>query len=120
MKETLFNDNFKFIKEDFSKRLIRLDDALRAITPENATHLPYDQLVILMTARKKLKSVPIVDAVEVVHGRWFMRGGRFRCSECDAVALLKLDINVGGYREYGHFRSSYCPNCGAKMDLKGE
>lgn len=48
----LFNEDTKFIREDFNKRLIRLDDALRAITPESATILPDDQLVILLTARK--------------------------------------------------------------------
>lgn len=73
---TLFNDNFKFIKEDFSKRFIRLDDALRAITPENATSFPDDQLVILLTARKKLKSVPIIDAVPVV-----------RCKDCKHAGI---------------------------------
>jgi DNA-directed RNA polymerase subunit RPC12/RpoP len=62
-----------------------------------------------------VEAEPTVDAVEVVHGRWFMRGGIFRCSECDSKALLKLDSNVGGCREYTHFRSNYCPNCGAKM-----
>ena len=62
-----------------------------------------------------IKAQPKVDAVEVVHGRWFMRGGIFRCSECDSKALLKLDSNVGGCREYTHFRSNYCPNCGADM-----
>ena len=64
-EKRLMDDNTKFIKEDFYKRLIRLDDALRVITPEGATSLHDDQLVILLTARKKLKSVPIVDAVEV-------------------------------------------------------
>ena len=70
-------------------------------------------------ARKLIEDAPTVDAVEVVHGRWFMRGGIFRCSECDSKALLKLDSNVGGCREYTHFRSNYCPNCGAKMDGDG-
>lgn len=90
--EALFQDNFKFIKEDFSKRFIRLDDALRAITPENATNLPDDQLVILITARKKLKSAPIVDAVEVV-----------RCKDCFANGCCSVQDAL----EMGD--EGYCP-----------
>ena len=73
-------------------------------------------LTALFQVGDALMDCHTVDAVEVVHGRWFMRGGIFRCSECDSKALLNLDSNVGGCREYTHFRSNYCPNCGAKMD----
>ena len=46
-----------------------------------------------------------VDAVEVVHARWFdVRKfcGDYMCSNCDAL--------------YGTNKFNYCPNCGAKMD----
>ena len=94
--EALFQDNFMFIIEDFSKRFIRLDDALRAITPENATNLPDDQLVILITARKKLKSAPIADAVEVV-----------RCKDCK----FYKDSPMGGKGCHTHFngRTEFIP-----------
>lgn len=108
---TLFNDNFKFIKEDFSKRFIRLDDALRAITPENATSFPDDQLVILLTARKKLKSVPIIDAVPVV-----------RCKDCK----FYKDSPMGGKGCHTHFNgrtefipkndNDFCSYGGKKID----
>ena len=78
-----------------------------------------DYYVGIADASGAVVEAPTVDAVEVVHGRWFMRGGIFRCSECDSKALLKLDSNVGGCREYTHFRSPYCPHCGAKMDGDG-
>ncbi len=72
----------------------------------------------LATAMDEVDAASTVDAKPVVHGRWFMRGGIFRCSECDSKALLKIDSNVGGCREYTHIRSNYCPNCGA--DMRGD
>ena len=54
---------------------------------------------------------PTVDAVPVVHGKWNSMDGyktRKVCSECG------WDVP-----EYGKFYS-YCPNCGAKMDLEEE
>ena len=54
---------------------------------------------------------PIVDAVEVVHGRW-VEGGLFndlaKCSVCGAKHFTM------GFVYDNKF--SYCPNCGAKMD----
>ena len=51
-------------------------------------------------------NAPIVDAVEVVHGRWRIIDfkGNVECSECGYT----MDL------EY-----KYCPNCGAKMDGDG-
>lgn len=56
------------------------------------------------------------DVQPVRHGRWFMRGGKWRCSECDQKALLRLSDATGGCREYEYYRANYCPNCGAKME----
>ena len=54
-----------------------------------------------------IREFPAVDAVEVVHGRWMPCGfGReIMCSVC------RCELNDGW--EY-----RYCPDCGAKMDLK--
>ena len=78
-----------------------------------------DKLIYASSARKAIlkedpklayciDSIPGVDAVEVVHGRWIwtMTGEEdyeqyYRCSECNDYM----------YSEY-----NYCPNCGAKMD----
>ena len=57
-----------------------------------------------------------VDDAEVVHGRWIMRGGYFRCSACDAKSLLRNAGGTGGFREYDQVQSKYCPNCGAMME----
>ena len=63
---------------------------------------------------------PLVDATvravkalreEVVHGRWVMKEtcgphtGGYHCSVCDKMSRSLCPEN-------------YCPNCGAKMDLK--
>ena len=52
-----------------------------------------------------IDSVPGVDAVEVVHGRWTrVTAGYYECSNCMShVAIFSGQKN-------------YCPNCGAKMD----
>ncbi len=54
----------------------------------------------------------VVDAVEVVHGRWkyydfYMRTARavFECNLCKRAFTGTIGFN-------------YCPNCGAKMDSK--
>lgn len=54
-----------------------------------------------------LEGQPEVEAVEVVHGRWVDAGLNilFVCSVCGYV-VEPMETN-------------YCPDCGAKMDLKG-
>ena len=66
--------------------------------------------IIHRTLQDLLKQAPTVDAVEVVHGRWYEEDGEtewechYRCSECFT-------------RSYE--LTNYCPNCGAKMDGDG-
>ena len=60
-------------------------------------------------AMDSIKALPFADVVPVRHGRWTHKPnvyGVAYCSECD----YELRIN----------NASYCPNCGAKMDAKGE
>ena len=71
-----------------------------------------DPLKSLDELIKRIWSIPTVDAVEVVHGRWVMKETMIRspfaknayCSECHEET------------SYTHY---YCPNCGAKMDGDG-
>ena len=55
---------------------------------------------------------PTIEAEPVRHGRW-ERGDNFKpkCSVCGEFHL---------YAWPDHKKCKYCPNCGAKMDLKGE
>lgn len=66
-----------------------------------------------------LEDTPAADVVEVRHGEWVMRGGRFRCSECDGKALMQDVGGTGGFsHEFEQVKSDICPHCGAKMDGK--
>lgn len=59
-------------------------------------------------------NMPTVDAVEVVHGRWEDHPHAYgfkRCSACN-------DCNIWGEWANGK-KWSYCPQCGARMDLEG-
>ena len=64
----------------------------------------------------RIKSAPTADVVEVVHGEWVLErepDGKpycFHCSVCDN------DFHYIGIKT----AFDYCPNCGAKMDGKGE
>ena len=63
-----------------------------------------------------IRHIPTADVAPVRHGRWYSRGGRFRCSVCDNKALLKDIGGTGGWsHEYEQQKSPYCPSCGAKM-----
>lgn len=67
---------------------------------------------------KVIESIPTVDAVPVVHGRWIkMTGmmppeyhGHYECSEC---GWHMKGLRNSWTREE---ELNYCPNCGAKME----
>lgn len=53
---------------------------------------------------------PAADVAPVVHGRWVHTKAPFM-NECE-------DCSVCGYRTVWGHRYNYCPNCGAKMNIK--
>lgn len=59
-----------------------------------------------------IDKLPTVDAVEVVHGHWLMRGGRRYCSACGEMACVTRDRDDFWYT----VGTKYCPECGTKMD----
>lgn len=75
---------------------------LYAIKPINFPSVEMDGLDVV----RYLNTLPTVDAVEVVHGRWNKNGWNdYSCSVCR-------------HQYVGHGASGwkYCPDCGAKMD----
>ena len=69
--------------------------------------------------REPLYKIPTVDAAPVVHARWVepVPGDGFPyCGNCKAPALNKgLFLNP---KLMDWYKTKYCPNCGAKMDLE--
>lgn len=58
--------------------------------------------VVALEAANEIESLPAVDAVPVVHGRWI---DGMKCSACGQIDLAK---------------PNYCPNCGAMMRGKSD
>ena len=87
------------------KRLIEVESAW-----EKAQKI-FSDSALLLAIRVALDKAPTVDAVEVVHGRWFAYDNDPMWQECSAC----------GYRiQYSYSKDcNYCPNCGAKMDGDG-
>ena len=60
---------------------------------------------------EQIRNAPTIDAVPVVHGRWV----HFKQHDLNAVFC-----NVCDYTFARLHPANYCPNCGAKMDVKEE
>lgn len=92
---------------------------MRLIDADNMTSFPYN-LDYCDTADldQWIAQQATVDAELVRHGRWYKptgmmppeHAGRHRCTECNCLAYYERPGREG--------LSNYCPNCGAKMDLK--
>lgn len=60
----------------------------------------------------RIEALPTEDVAPVAHGLWIIKNPRgyewtFVCSNCDYVDGYPFND-----------RHNYCPNCGAKMDIK--
>lgn len=63
--------------------------------------------------KNNIKNFPAADVREVRHGTWNVKDEFFiYCSRCGEASGYGCDGT--------HEKSFYCPNCGAKMDGKGE
>ena len=65
------------------------------------------------TARNLIDEAPIIDAEPVRHGKWGKSNaisGLLSCKNCGCQRNPNFKIGFGAW--------NYCPNCGAKMDLK--
>ena len=100
-EKRLIDANTKIIDKYFNKRLISLDEALKA-THSEIYWTESQQAAV----RSFLVKQPKVDAVEVVHGRWEnISGGMVKLGDCSECKVRQPVIG-----------SNYCKNCGAKMD----
>lgn len=66
-------------------------------------------------ALRCMEQTPTIDAVPVVQGRWIV------LDECSNAGAYCSVCHKKVYKEcYGNckMKSTYCPNCGAKMDLE--
>lgn len=79
--------------------LIDLDAAIYSI--DNKDIITVGQKMIKDTVICWLESLPMVDAVPVVHGEWSGCAMNWKCSSC---------------KQNSRYTSNYCPNCGARMD----
>lgn len=77
----------------------------------NASHSNWPQLAEMVVGVEDIEDAPAADVAPVVHGRWNIMDGYKARRAC---AVCGWDVP-----EYGKFYS-YCPNCGAKMDLEVE
>ena len=89
------------------KRLIDANELKKKANMNGHTIRPLVTAYHMCVSVRDIDNAPTVEAVEVVHGRWLQNGEFAMCSEC--TELFKE-------REVTVFR--YCPECGAKMDVK--
>ena len=67
-----------------------------------------EKFVKMKTTMRPAFVQPLLEAVEVKHGRWIINDNRntCRCSCCENVELVDWALE----------QAKYCPHCGAKMD----
>ena len=60
-------------------------------------------------AKDVLSTLPAVDAVPVVHGRWIDHKDEHQCSVCKETTIVDFYV-------WKNIQFDFCPYCGAKMD----
>ena len=71
----------------------------------------------------RIKAAPAADVVEVKHGEWIMlaeftdKSICAKCSICEEEYTYKKG-RIGNFVHNCYAKYNYCPNCGAKTDLK--
>ena len=101
--------------DEKQKQAEKYSDTLRALADDALINRSQSADVIdALKAGAESLEAPTIDAVPVKHGRWEqccnLMGEYFKCSECEYKAEVPTCM--------GEPIFTYCPNCGAKMDLK--
>ena len=98
------------------KRLIYADDLIAGFEWLQS-QVSNERAIELNDHIQRIKDAPTVDAVEVVHGRWFSltdcSNAGVYCSVCHKKVWKE---DYAWCNRKNKLRSNYCPNCGAKMD----
>ena len=98
-KDTLQTDKV-FTRKEYIEREAAIDALQNHYEVRNAVQNGImDECVMLMMR------VPAADVAPVRHGKWLEHRTWAKCSECEYL--------IG-------FETTYCPNCGARMDGNGE
>lgn len=81
---------------------------------EKTTHCcDYEYADKITDIDKDARDCPhLVEVAPVKHGSWISPDGSYYCSECGKENYYAYN------KSSGEFTDLYCPNCGAKMDLK--
>lgn len=74
-----------------------------------------DECIPFSTLKTDVMGMPAADVAPVVYGRWEQDAdGDWYCTHCNEYACI---CDSGKERTY---RKPYCPNCGAKMQVRDE
>lgn len=67
-----------------------------------------------------IEKAPALDVQPVIHARWIVEKDKaIFCDEC-CHKLPIVIYNIKAFESLKHHLPKYCPECGAKMDAKGE
>ena len=91
-----------------------VDACIQVNTRRNGKSIHYGIALGMNRARNEIIEQPTVDATPVMHGR-FGKAEIVGYDGYHAVYACKCSV-CGEYTQL--FRPNYCPNCGAKMDLR--
>ena len=99
-------------------RLIDADRALEIVRDQGIAHP--NAYYLTNYATLILREAPTVDVAPVRHGRWDNIPNTYMCVSgkdgsyhgCATSCSVCHEINPNAYK------TNYCPNCGAKMDLE--
>ena len=100
------------------KEYIERGAALRHLLNDCVAKYPCSFYVGLSAAADEIKQLPTADVVEVRHGRWKIYDDGFGC-ELMHCSICQEEFYDGDNDTVDNLYN-YCPNCGAKMDGKGE
>lgn len=90
-------------------KYIECETAIAKLTALEVT----EPIATMIDAKRLLAEMPAADVTPVVHGRWIEDHDYLKCPECGV--MVKRDFT---FFDIGNW--NYCPDCGAKMDGRGE